>query len=77
MKTCDLLDPLEDVPRTHYTNIEHHFLNPTKRSPPTAHNSPTTYRNCMKKTKITQLNGKYLDRPTAISNQTLCAHCVT
>ena len=60
-----------------YTKIEHHFPNPTKRSPPTAHNSPITYGNCMKKIKSTQLNGKYSDRPTADSNQTLCANYVT
>ena len=62
------MDPLEDLSRTDYTNIEHHFLNPIKRGPPTAHNSPTTYENCMKKTKNTQLN-RMLDKSTEKKNK--------
>ena len=34
------------------------FLNPARRSPPTAHHSPTIYGNYMKKIKNTHLNGK-------------------
>ena len=73
MKIYHTLDPLEDFSRTDYTNIEHNFLNPIRRSPPTAHNSPTTYGNCMKKTKNTKFNGKHLDKSRTDSNQTsLC-----
>ena len=66
MTIFHILDPLEDLSRTDYTNIVHHFLNPTRRSPPTAHNSPTTYGNYMKKTKkkikwkiVRQINSKF------------------
>ena len=41
VKICHILDPLENLSRKDYTNIEHHFLNPTIRSSPTAHNSQT------------------------------------
>ena len=77
MRECHILDPPEEHSKIDCTSIEYHFQNPTRRSPPTVHNSPTTCGNYMKKAKNTLLNGKFSDRQKADSNQTLCAQYVT
>ena len=45
--------------------------------PTNSHNLPTIYKNCMKMTKNTPLNGKYIDKLTGNSNHTSCAHYAT
>ena len=53
------------------------FPKPNKKKPTNCTQLANYIWKLYKKTKNTQLSGKYSDRPTAYSNQTLCAHYVT